>query len=69
MEAVRLRHVVHTVQQADAGVDGPVEVQLLHALAEENGGFPLPFQGFLRSHSQHFRGKVHANHFIAPLGQ
>ena len=61
--------VVDAVQAAHAGVDGAIEVQLLHALAQENGldGGNAPV--FLRRLGQHLRGLVRADHLVAPQGQ
>ncbi len=51
--------VVDTVQAADAGVHGIVEVQLLHVLAQKQRRFgQLEFRGLFRCHGKHVGGEV-----------
>ena len=61
--------VVDAVQTAHAGINGAVQVQPLHGLAQKDGldggGPPV----FLCRLGQHLRGQVHPDHFIPPPGQ
>ena len=61
--------IVDAVQTAHAGVDGAVQVQLIHALAQKNGGDPLRIPVLFRGLGQHVRGEVHPDHLISPQGQ
>ena len=63
--------IVHAVQAADAGIDGAVQVQLLHGLTQENGRDDVLPQVpvLLRRLSEHLRGQVHPDHLIATQGQ
>ena len=62
-------NVIDAVQAADAGVDGPVQIQLVHGLVEKKGRdlrcLPALFGGL----SQHFLRLVHPDHLIPPPGQ
>ena len=61
--------VVDAVQAADAGVDGAVEIQLLHGLVEEDGRNLPRAPALLRRHGQHLLRPVGPDHLIAPLRQ
>ena len=65
----RARDIVDAVQTTDAGVDGPVKIQLLHGLVEEDGLLTLDGPSLFRRHGQHLLRLVHADHLIAPLRQ
>ena len=69
LELFRVGNIVDAVQATHTGVDGAVQVQPLHGLAQEDGlnggGTPV----FLRRLGQHLRRLVHSDHLIAPQGQ
>ena len=59
------RDVIYAVQTADAGVNGAVQIQLLHALAQEDGRlFHVQVTALFGRNRQHLRGLVHTDHLI-----
>ena len=65
----RVGDIVDAVQTAHAGVDGAIQVQLIHALAQKNGGDPLRIPVLFCGLGQHVGGEVHPDHLISPQGQ
>ena len=65
----RAGYIVDAVQTADTGVDGAVQIQLLHGLLEKDRGFSPYLSALFRSHGQHILRLIHADHLVTPFRQ